>query len=267
MSRRIADSYANFGTVEGNTKGIFNLSFRIQFETQFGQNMCVVGSTPELGEWKKFIGLKWTEGHVWVSERPMVIENPIFKYKYVLLENGEPRQWESSDDRVADLRIMIPQDNQLELHDTWEKFKLELALNYPGQNLFIEGITKDDIKMKNNNGSFSCCVELGQKEKLEYIYYSLNEFSKPQYERNPMSRTIRVKNNIINGVLFQHDGNFLYPKFNIHKIGDTNIFIGNYPTSEKDVQLIYDSGITQVINLLTEEQIFARQIPDLSTLY
>ena len=91
MSRRIADSYANFGTAEANSKGIYNLTFKIKFETQYGQNMCVVGSTPELGEWKKFIGLKWTEGHVWVTERPMLIENPIFKYKYVLLENGDPK--------------------------------------------------------------------------------------------------------------------------------------------------------------------------------
>ena len=132
MSRRIADSYANFGTAEANSKGIYNLSFKIKFETQYGQNMCVVGSTPELGEWKKFIGLKWTEGHVWVTERPMLIENPIFKYKYVLLENGDPKQWESSEDRVADLRLLIPQDNQVELYDSWEKFKLELVLNYPG---------------------------------------------------------------------------------------------------------------------------------------
>lgn len=91
MSRRIADSYANFGTTEGNSKRVFNLKFKIKFETQFGQNMCVVGSTPELGDWKKFIYLKWTDGHVWVSEKPIVIEQPVFKYKYLLLENGLPK--------------------------------------------------------------------------------------------------------------------------------------------------------------------------------
>jgi hypothetical protein len=50
-----------------------------------------------------------------------------------------------------------------------------------------------------------------------------------------MSRAIKTKNNIINGVLFKHDGNFLYPKFNMQKIGNTNIYIGNYPATEKDV--------------------------------
>ena len=36
MSRRIADSYANFGTAEANSKGIYNLLFKIKFETQYG---------------------------------------------------------------------------------------------------------------------------------------------------------------------------------------------------------------------------------------
>ena len=94
--------------------------------------MCVVGSSPELGDWKSFISLKWTEGHVWVSEKPIVTENPVFKYKYLLLENGEPKQWEASEDRVADLRLLVPQEMNVELHDTWEKFRLELVLNYPG---------------------------------------------------------------------------------------------------------------------------------------
>jgi hypothetical protein len=103
--------------------------------------MCVVGSTPELGEWKNFIRLKWTDGHVWVSEKPIVTENPVFKYKYLLLENEEPRQWEASEDRVADLRL-LPYDNIVELHDTWEQFMLELMVIGPSQNLYIEGLTK-----------------------------------------------------------------------------------------------------------------------------
>ena len=91
--------------------------------------------------------------------------------------------------------------------------------------------------MKSKDGAFFCTVDLdGTKtEKIEYIYYSINEFQKPQYERNPMSRAIKTKNNIINGVLFKHDGNFLNPKFNMQKIGNTNIYIGNYPATEKDV--------------------------------
>jgi hypothetical protein len=92
-ANRIADSYANFGVSESPSKErqFFNLCFKIKFETQFGQNMCVVGSTPELGNWMNFINLKWTEGHVWVSEKPIVTENPVFKYKYLLLENGNPK--------------------------------------------------------------------------------------------------------------------------------------------------------------------------------
>lgn len=82
-----------------------------------------------------------------------------------------------------------------------------------------------------------------------------------------MTRTIKVDSNVINGVLFKHDGNFLSPKFKMYKIAETNIFIGNYPQTEKDCQLIYDSGVTAIFNLQTEEEIFQRGVPNLSEIY
>lgn len=177
-THRIADSYANFGTQESplKTKMSYNLSFKIQFETSFGQHMCVVGSTPELGEWKKYIKLKWTDGHIWVSETPIPIENNIFKYKYLLLDSDQTL-WESSSDRVADLRL-FPEPS-VEFYDVWEKFKLELAINYPGQNLFVEGLEANKkIKMVKKEGVYFCSVEMEatKNEKIEYIYYGLNEF-------------------------------------------------------------------------------------------
>lgn len=123
--------------------------------------------------------------------------------------------------------------------------------------------------MKNQDSQHQCFVDLSSVNcnKIQYNYYSLNEFSKAQHERNPITRLVKVQNNIVNGILYQNDGNFLYPKFRMHKIGETNVYISNYPTSEKDIQSIFDSGITKVVNLLTEEEIFNRQIPDLSGVY
>ena len=46
----------------------------------------MVGDIPELGDIEDHRHpLKWTEGHVWVSEKPLVTTQSIFHYKYVLL--------------------------------------------------------------------------------------------------------------------------------------------------------------------------------------
>lgn len=50
----------------------------------------MVGSIEELGVWKDYrYELKWTEGHIWCSTEPLIVTNPNFQYKYVLLEDQE----------------------------------------------------------------------------------------------------------------------------------------------------------------------------------
>ena len=50
--------------------GGYEVTFRIQYETNPGESLCIIGSSPELGSWKDFskARLKWTEGHVWVLD-------------------------------------------------------------------------------------------------------------------------------------------------------------------------------------------------------
>jgi hypothetical protein len=54
--------------------------------------MCVLGSIPELGNWKQFkCPMVWTEGHICRTVNPIVTSEPMFSYKYALLdgEHGE----------------------------------------------------------------------------------------------------------------------------------------------------------------------------------
>ena len=47
--------------------------FRLKYKTLPGENLFVVGEIAELGiigEYKH--PLKWTEGHIWVSESPLL---------------------------------------------------------------------------------------------------------------------------------------------------------------------------------------------------
>jgi hypothetical protein len=86
------------------------VQFKITYKTIPGEDLHVLGSIPELGNWKEVkCPLKWTEGHVWVCEKPVIISNPIFRYKYVLnteTSKGISGQWEAGIDRLVDLRLL-----------------------------------------------------------------------------------------------------------------------------------------------------------------
>ena len=46
----------------------YEIGFRIHKKTTFGQNLYVIGSTGDLGEWKTLkVKLKWNDGHFWIG--------------------------------------------------------------------------------------------------------------------------------------------------------------------------------------------------------
>ena len=69
---------------------MYHINLKLKYHTKFGQSICVMGSIPELGEWKQAkCHLKWSEGHFWFTEIPIKTKNSFFMYKYVLYENGK----------------------------------------------------------------------------------------------------------------------------------------------------------------------------------
>ena len=51
----------------------YSLNLSIQYATKLGESICVLGSIDELGNWKDHkCHLKWTEGHIWVTETPIL---------------------------------------------------------------------------------------------------------------------------------------------------------------------------------------------------
>ena len=45
----------------------YDVTFQVQYETELGQELAIIGSLLELGEWKDFTAkLTWTDGHIWV---------------------------------------------------------------------------------------------------------------------------------------------------------------------------------------------------------
>ena len=47
----------------------FSVMFKLKYVTVPGEDLFVIGDLPQLGSNKDLKhGLKWTEGHIWVSE-------------------------------------------------------------------------------------------------------------------------------------------------------------------------------------------------------
>jgi hypothetical protein len=72
----------------------------------------VIGCIPELGNWKDVkCHLVWTAGHYWVLPQPLIVQSPIFQYKYMMHDKSKSLStadgiWEQGIDRIADLRIL-----------------------------------------------------------------------------------------------------------------------------------------------------------------
>lgn len=102
---QVASTSANYNP----NSQLYNVNFKVFYETEMGQSVCVLGSIPELGSWKTLkCHMTWTEGHIWQMSQPVVTSTPFFSYKYVLMDGDKTEmvRWESGIDRIADLRLL-----------------------------------------------------------------------------------------------------------------------------------------------------------------
>ena len=55
------------------------INFAVKYETIVGENLVVVGNIEELGKWCEYkFPLVWTDGHVWRSPKPLIINSSTF---------------------------------------------------------------------------------------------------------------------------------------------------------------------------------------------
>jgi hypothetical protein len=104
------------------------VTLKVRYETKLGQCLYVMGSIPELGEWKEYLcQMTWTDDHIWVTT-DLVVKSPHFMYKYVLKSTQET-VWETGFNRIADLKILPDLDHRRErksvlIFDEWESFEI-----------------------------------------------------------------------------------------------------------------------------------------------
>lgn len=76
--------------------------FQMQYVTCFGDELAVLGSINELGNWNQSgaLRLKWNNGHVWKEAIEYKSEFVVFiEYKYIFLKDGKVKQWEDGNNR------------------------------------------------------------------------------------------------------------------------------------------------------------------------
>ena len=122
------------------TAGKYAVTFSIGYETTFGEELWVLGSIPELGEWKEYkYKLFWGDNHCWQTQEPILVDDPYFEYKFVLFgTEGELRFWEDGINRIADLET-LPQEvpsapngpKHVFIHDVWEEYKIRFTVFDP----------------------------------------------------------------------------------------------------------------------------------------
>jgi len=182
----------------------YALTLKIYYKTVPGESICVLGSIPELGLWKDIVcHLKWTEGHIWVTEKPIITSHPYFNYKYMQLDDDKKTmvKWEAGIDRIVDLRLLpeikrvetnrdtmivemaplesheaepLPIDTSnikhVELYDEWEMFKFRFSVFYPAEsmdeeiNLEVDKLGAETLRMEKTNADLKWMhAKYGQK--------------------------------------------------------------------------------------------------------
>lgn len=143
----------------------YYVTFRVKYKCEPGEQLCVLGSTDNLGEWKvPTYFLQWTEGDVWVSAKPLVMRKCFFQYKYSMIRNrSEIVGWERGVDRIADLDLMNEScftatefsnevnTKQIEMHDTWETYTINFTVWSHDQQNF------DTMNLDTTEGHYQNC--------------------------------------------------------------------------------------------------------------
>lgn len=122
----------------------YAINFSVFYETTFGQEIWVLGSIKELGQWKEYkLKLFWSDGHCWINKEPLLVNSPYFEYKYALFGvDGQLEIFENGINRIADLETLPSQDTGTSLkqsgqpkliyiHDVWETYNIRFTLFDP----------------------------------------------------------------------------------------------------------------------------------------
>ena len=105
--------------------------FSINYNSIFGEEVCILGSSPKLGLWNLngALHLKWNEGNIWKGEINIEVENlQDFEFKYIIMEKGEIKYWESGENNIVNFTGLI-NEFQFKKNGNYNKYDYEYNPN------------------------------------------------------------------------------------------------------------------------------------------
>jgi hypothetical protein len=84
--------------------------FSIIYNTIYGEEVCVLGSSAKLGMWKYegALHLGWNEGNLWKGEINIGVEDlQDFEFKFIIVEKGKIKYWESGNNNIVNFTGLI----------------------------------------------------------------------------------------------------------------------------------------------------------------
>ena len=108
-------SQENYNTFNNNTikskakipksKKVFKvnkITFQMNYNTKPGEDLGVIGSVSELGNWdqNRALRMSWNDGNIWKASINYNFEREKeFEFKFIFIENGRVKRWEDGNNR------------------------------------------------------------------------------------------------------------------------------------------------------------------------
>ena len=77
--------------------------------------------------------MKWTDGHIWVSERPVITNSAWFRYKYIMVDQKTRNRHDEKTFRICDVGAMgsLESSRYIKMEDEWDAFKVRFTVFHP----------------------------------------------------------------------------------------------------------------------------------------
>ena len=265
----------------------FMVHFQIIYKTIPGENLLISGSCEEMGNWTKQIPMKWNTGHLWTAV--VKINTLHFQYKH-LFKSAAGVAWETGINRDVDLTLFDSKEPKLTAE--WESFKIIFLLYNPPYEptkvqMRINGKIPElgewekeivNMKLTKKSHTFNNHTDVLWKKtilrkmydfphKFDYKYTSFEHSKKlVLWEREPSrqfnlktAENLEGKDVLVNNRVVMMDANYV-TNLIFDKIGDYPIYIGPYPQSADEINILIKEGITAVICAQSDIDIKHRQI-------